>query len=190
LRRPTHNNVASQRRLKTARDNAGEQRDVIMSLFRNATNTFIDDAWHVLADDVPLPVDGRAIVSLKRWRAEQSALIAEGRPIGVRIEAGDTLEPDTDNYLRLDLIVLGFPKFSDGRSYSKARVLRERLAFTGELRATGDVLLDQVPLMQRAGFDTLHLTHGPTVDALKRGHSPGISRTYQATGTSAARRRA
>jgi uncharacterized protein (DUF934 family) len=161
-----------------------------MALYKNSTGQFIADAWQIVADDAALPVDGHAIVSLKRWRAEQATLTASGVPVGVRIEAGDTLEPETDNYRSLALITLVFPKFSDGRSYSKARLLRERIGFAGELRATGEVLLDQVPLMQRAGFDTLDVAHMPTIAALQRGHIPGITRTYQATGTSAARRRA
>lgn len=51
-------------------------------------------------------------------------------------------------------IDLHFPKFSDGRAFSQAVTLRRRLRFTGEIRATGDVLVDQVLLMQRSGFDS------------------------------------
>jgi uncharacterized protein (DUF934 family) len=52
------------------------------------------------------------------------------------------------------LIVLNFPKFTDGRAYSQARLLRERLGYRGELRATGAVFLDQLPFMLRCGFDS------------------------------------
>jgi uncharacterized protein (DUF934 family) len=55
---------------------------------------------------------------------------------------------------RLKLIVLHFPKFTDGRAYSQARLLRGRLGYRGELRATGNVLRDQLPLMLRCGFDS------------------------------------
>jgi len=58
---------------------------------------------------------------------------------------------------RLRLIVLHFPKFSDGRAYSQARLLRERFGFTGELRATGHVLQDQLWHMQRSGFDAFEI---------------------------------
>lgn len=161
-----------------------------MALYKNSSASFVADAWQPVADDAAIPAAGYAIISLKRWRAEQATLAALGVPVGVRIEAGEALEPESDGYERLALIALAFPKFSDGRSYSKSRLLRERLGFAGELRATGEVLLDQVPLMQRAGFDSLDVTHAPTIDALQRGHVPGIARTYQATGTSEARRRA
>jgi uncharacterized protein (DUF934 family) len=160
-----------------------------MPVYTNATGTFAADRWIAIADDAAVPDSGYAIVSLKRWRTERVTLSGLGVPLGVRIEAGEALEPETDGYERLSLIALAFPKFSDGRSYSKARLLRERLSFKGELRATGEVLLDQVPLMQRAGFDTLDITHAPTLEAIQRGHIPGIARTYQATGTSSARRR-
>jgi len=69
------------------------------------------------------------------------------------------LEPDEDAralipYLdRLALIEIAFPTFRDGRGYSSARILREA-GYTGELRAEGDVLVDQVPFMRRCGFDS------------------------------------
>ena len=55
---------------------------------------------------------------------------------------------------RLKLIVLHFPKFTDGRAYSQARLLRGRLGYRGELRATGSVLRDQLPFLLRCGFDS------------------------------------
>jgi uncharacterized protein (DUF934 family) len=54
----------------------------------------------------------------------------------------------------VDRIDLQFPKFTDGRAYSQAFLLRRRLGFQGELRATGDVLIDQLIQMQRSGFDS------------------------------------
>jgi uncharacterized protein (DUF934 family) len=69
--------------------------------------------------------------------------------------------PNTDDVSRLgpkldgvNLIVLNFPKFTDGRAYSQARLLRERLGYRGELRATGAVFLDQLPFLLRCGFDS------------------------------------
>ncbi len=58
------------------------------------------------------------------------------------------------------VIDLHFPKFTDGRAYSQAALIRKRLGFTGELRATGDVLIDQLQLMQRTGFSTAVLREG------------------------------
>ena len=66
------------------------------------------------------------------------------------------------------VIDLHFPKFTDGRAYSQAALIRKRLGFKGELRATGDVLVDQLQLMQRTGFSTAVLRDGQSLDAAKR----------------------
>ena len=66
----------------------------------------------------------------------------------------DPVEDLAPHVGRLRLIVLDFPKFSDGRAYSQARLLSGRLGYTGELRAAGGVLQDQVPFMVRCGFDS------------------------------------
>ncbi len=70
-----------------------------------------------------------------------------------------------DGVARIDL---NFPKFTDGRAYSQAYLLRRRLGFKGELRATGDVLVDQLQLMQRSGFDTAVLRADQTLDSAHR----------------------
>jgi len=66
----------------------------------------------------------------------------------------DPVEDLAPHVGRLRLIVLNFPKFSDGRAYSQARLLRGRYGYQGELRATGNVLRDQLPFMLRCGFDS------------------------------------
>ena len=66
----------------------------------------------------------------------------------------DPVEDLAPHLGRLRLIVLEFPKFSDGRAYSQARLLRGRMGYRGELRATGAVLQDQVAFMLRCGFDS------------------------------------
>ena len=139
---------------------------------------FVEDSWRTIGDDEPLPIAGRAIISLKRWRADQTALAASGVPVGARLEPGELPEPAADDIARLDVIALPFPKFSDGRSYSAARRLREG-GFKGELRAIGDVLLDQLPLMLRAGFDAFEISHAATIKALETGDVPAVTRVYQ-----------
>jgi uncharacterized protein (DUF934 family) len=66
------------------------------------------------------------------------------------------------------VIDLHFPKFTDGRAYSQAALIRKRLGFKGELRATGDVLVDQLQLMQRTGFSTAVLRDGQSMAAAER----------------------
>lgn len=139
---------------------------------------FVADDWRALGDDEPLAIGGRAIVSLARWRAEQAGLAALGVPIGIAVPPGESVDPATDDIDRLALIALVFPKFTDGRAYSAARRLREA-GFRGELRATGDVLLDQLPLMLRAGFDAFEITHAATIRALESSGVPAVNRVYQ-----------
>ena len=62
------------------------------------------------------------------------------------------------------MIALEFPKFTDGRSYSHARLLRDRYGFTGELRAVGNVLRDQFQFMLRCGFDSLEVAEARQIE--------------------------
>ena len=82
------------------------------------------------------------------------------------------LENDTDprslNLAGVERIDLNFPKFTDGRAYSQAFLLRRRLGFKGELRATGDVLIDQLVQMQRSGFDVAVLRADQNIDFAQR----------------------
>jgi len=85
---------------------------------------------------------------------------AEGQNVLELANDADPLVQDLTGVTRIDL---HFPKFTDGRAYSQARLLRQRLKFTGEIRATGDVLIDQLVQMARCGFDVAVLREG--VDA-------------------------
>ena len=67
------------------------------------------------------------------------------------------------------LVVLNFAKFADGRAFSYSELLRERHGFTGELRAFGDVLLDEIAMMQRCGFTSFEVSDEPTLRALREG---------------------
>ena len=73
--------------------------------------------------------------------------------------------------------MLPFPKFADGRSMSTARLLRERHGYRGEVRASGDVLIDQMPLMRRCGFDAFEVTNPMTPKQLKAGKWPDVAST-------------
>ncbi|MBM3643207.1 MAG: DUF934 domain-containing protein [Alphaproteobacteria bacterium] len=81
----------------------------------------------------------------------------------------NTASPDLlgDGLARLELIALHFPKFNDGRAYSQARLLRGRMGYRGELRATGDVLRDQLPFMLRCGFDSFEKADPPFGEAVR-----------------------
>ena len=91
-----------------------------------------------------------------RARGQNDQVISEkgtaGPEIGIIDIAGD-IDPRTLNLDGVKRINLQFPKFTDGRAYSQAFLLRRRLNFKGEIRANGDVLIDQLVQMQRSGFD-------------------------------------
>ncbi|HUZ73355.1 MAG TPA: DUF934 domain-containing protein [Stellaceae bacterium] len=114
---------------------------------------FVADPWRHLGDDEPVAAAARVSVSDRRWRAERAELLDSGAALGVRLAndaALQSLAPDLD---RIGLVILSFPRFTDGRAYSQARLLRGRLGYRGELRAQGEVLRDQLLFMQRCGFD-------------------------------------
>ena len=81
------------------------------------------------------------------------AFLGQSNATAVRIEAGDDARELLPHLDRLALIEVSFPTFRDGRGYSAGRILREA-GYVGELRAAGDVLVDQLPLMRRCGFDS------------------------------------
>lgn len=81
------------------------------------------------------------------------AFLGQSNATAVRIESGEDARALLPHLDRLSLVEVSFPKFRDGRGYSTARILREA-GYRGELRAQGDVLVDQIPLMRRCGFDS------------------------------------
>lgn len=117
----------------------------------------VKDHWRWVADDEPVP-DGKVIVSTERLLREGVLLIGPDRKLGVRLDPGEEIESIQALLPGLSLIALTFDKFTDGRHYSTARLLRERYRFRGEIRAEGEVLLDQLRFMQRCGIDAFKLS--------------------------------
>jgi uncharacterized protein (DUF934 family) len=116
------------------------------------SGAFIPDSFTLAADDAPLP-DGAVLVSLARFEKERDTLLARNTPLGVQLKAGESPEKLGEDVNRLSLVALEFPAFRDGRAFSWARMLRTRLGFTGEIRAVGDFLFDQINYQHRVGFD-------------------------------------
>jgi uncharacterized protein (DUF934 family) len=115
----------------------------------------VEDDWALLRDAASLfdlPAEGAVIVPLAFWVVERAALIARGG-VGVWLKPGDDPESLAGDLAALPLVAIDFPKFGDGRGYSIAQLLRTRYRFTGELRAIGDVLRDQLYYLEQCGFD-------------------------------------
>ena len=113
---------------------------------------FVDNAWTGIADDAAAPAEGGIVVNLARWLKERESLAKRAAPVGVEVAAGAQTQAALRDVADRPLVALRFDKFGDGRAFSYAILLRERYGFTGELRAVGDVLLDEIPLMLRCGF--------------------------------------
>lgn len=115
----------------------------------------VEDHWTLLPVDTHLSqaLDcGYPIVPLELWQAHSGSLRNLPR-LGVWLDSHELIEELADALDTFDLIALNFPAFTDGRPFSSARLLRERYAFSKEIRAIGDVLRDQLLMMQRCGFD-------------------------------------
>ncbi|MEO0712623.1 MAG: DUF934 domain-containing protein [Pseudomonadota bacterium] len=122
-----------------------------MPLIKNGTE--IEDVWAFVPDEVDLEPGGCITVSLQRFLGEGAELFLRNEAVGVRLQPEDNpeaLEPWLD---RLTLVEISFPKYTDGRGFSQAQLLRRRFRYAGELRAVGDVLRDQILYMNRSGFD-------------------------------------
>jgi uncharacterized protein (DUF934 family) len=127
------------------------------------------DSWRLLDDPAPwlavgedgfvpdFPAAGALIVPLGLWRLRRADLLDRGAPVGVRLAPGEGPEEIADDLEHLALVAVHFPKFSDGRGLSAARILRERYGYEGEVRAVGDVLRDQLGFLERCGFDAFAL---------------------------------
>lgn len=126
-------------------------------------NAFVENTFAHVADD-ETPPDGAIVVSLKRWQAEREALAARNAPLGVRLSSDQSPEALGTDVNHFAVIELEFPKFRDGRGYSWARLLRQRLGFTGEIRAVGDVLRDQWLFMSRCGVDAFEVRPGTRLE--------------------------
>ncbi len=103
--------------------------------------------------------------SIKLIAADADQARATGPNVLKIANDANPAEVSLDGVERIDL---HFPKFTDGRAYSQAFLLRRRLGFKGELRATGDVLVDQLQLMQRSGFDAAVLRADQSLAAAER----------------------
>ena len=105
-------------------------------------------------------------------------LAADQKPTAVLIDSDEDIESIKDLVETLSVIALNFPAFSDGRAYSSANLLRREYGYTAELRAVGDIRIDQLEQMTRCGFNAFQLAEGQNVDqGLER--LQGFSFSYQ-----------
>jgi uncharacterized protein (DUF934 family) len=147
----------------------------------------VDDDWSVLKlaeDGTPETVDvpaGKIIVPLKVWQAQRERLLARAarRELGIWFASDELAQTVQDDLDKFAVVAVDFPKFTDGRGYSIAYNLRKRLGYTGELRAIGDVLRDQLFQMYRCGFNAYATRQDRNIHDALQGLTV-FSETYQA----------
>jgi len=131
---------------------------------------FIDkhtDGWLLLPDSEIAGPTPHRLLTLVQWEAVRDAWPADV-PVGVLLPNTADVEDLAADLPRLALVALEFPKWVDGRAYSQAHVLRARLRYAGEVRATGEVVVDMMPLLQRSGFDAVVLREGERRSSAER----------------------
>lgn len=125
-------------------------------------NAIMDNPWTVIeaasGPEILQSVHGKKIiVPLQFWKDRQNELSNHDGDVAVWLDSNETPAEIANELHSLPLIALNFPAFSDGRSYTNARELRQKYDYKGEIRAIGDVLRDQLYYMSQCGFDSFEL---------------------------------
>lgn len=118
-------------------------------------NQITTDAWEYRPDDAELG-DGDVTISLARLHQNGDELKNRKGRLGVRITPADSTDAIADYLPNLALVELYFPELADGRLFSHAWLLRNRYDYTGEIRATGQFLPDQVFYLSRVGVNSFY----------------------------------
>ena len=126
----------------------------------------VSDDWCLIEDaETGIPAEGKIILPLALWQTQREALLARGE-CAVLLSSEHSATELAGDLAALPLVALQFPKFTDGRPFSIARELRERWSYTGEIRAVGDFMRDQLFYMQRCGFNSFALPGDDLAEAL------------------------
>jgi uncharacterized protein (DUF934 family) len=116
----------------------------------------VTDNWHLLPKETAfeeVPNSDNVIIPAGLWLEHGHALATRDGALGIWLDSDEEPESIVDALEHVQVIAINFPAFTDGRGFTYARLLRERFGYTGEIRAIGDVLQDQLFFMQRCGFD-------------------------------------
>lgn len=116
-----------------------------------------ENSWVRICAEDSIPANGDIIVSLALWQEQKTALKNHNGQVAVCLEPGEEPEAIAGDLDDLPMIAIHFPAFADGRGYSYARELRTRYGYSGEIRAIGDVLQDQLFYLWRCGFNAFDI---------------------------------
>lgn len=140
------------------------------------TGFVTDDPWVVETEETKAGSNEKAILGIDAFLEKASS--GDGG-LGVLINPADDVTRLQPFLEQVSLIAVAFPAFNDGRAFSHASLLRARLGYGKEVRAVGDVLIDQVPLMLRCGIDSFAVSNETALKRLSEGRLPGIDNHYQ-----------
>lgn len=140
---------------------------------------FAADEWISVGDDEEVPADAPVLVSLARWRSDRDGLSGRNAPVGLVFEPDSEWDDLASELGHFPVVAVNFPKFTDGRGFSIARLLRDRDGYRGEIRAVGDFYLDQLPMMRRVGIDAFAITDPQLRDSLAKGGWPEVPHYMQ-----------
>ena len=121
-----------------------------------------DNTWTLVAEDAAELPAGDILVPLNLWQQQGSELAQHGGTVGVWLVGNEEIETVAELLIMAPVVAIKFPKFVDGRGFSMARLLRERYGYQGEIRAIGEIIRDQLYLLQRCGFNAFEF--GAEVD--------------------------
>jgi uncharacterized protein (DUF934 family) len=116
----------------------------------------VEDNYSYIAGDADL-VAGNITVSLTRWQQARARLLNHDGKVGIRLNFDDDIAAIADDLKFLPLIELNFSFFGDGRLFSKAKLLRMRFGYQGEIRAVGAFMVDQVFYLSKVGVNAFQL---------------------------------
>ncbi|MFC3854226.1 DUF934 domain-containing protein [Salinispirillum marinum] len=128
----------------------------------------VEDSFRVLREDDAIPDTGDILLSWSRWLTDGIARQESGQKTGVWLASDELVETLNNSICQADVVAIEFPKFADGRGFSTAYLLRSRLGYQGQLRAIGDILLDQLFYLNRVGFNAFAI---PDDKSLEKGLS-------------------
>jgi uncharacterized protein (DUF934 family) len=154
-----------------------------MTKIWNETGFVADDPWVIESEETKAGSNEKPLLPLSSF-IEKAEAGETG--LGVLIQPADNVKALAPHLDSIALVAVSFPAFNDGRAFSHASLLRDRLGYVGELRAVGDVLIDQIPLMLRVGITSFAVTNAVAIRRLEEGRLPGISNHYQPTARKAA----
>lgn len=139
----------------------------------------IDDNWVIIDADFEGELPKQPVLVPLNYWLENKASLSDRADVGVWLDSHEEPSAIATDSKELPVIAINFPKFADGRGYSYARILRERFNFEGELRAIGDVLLDQLFYMKRCGFNAFDVRSDRDIEVALTGLN-AFTNSYQA----------